>query len=103
MVLGGDQAILIRKWQLRFHTFSSFFLLSSLPHNSLPHLPSQRREFKNARWVRVSEFYQLRIEINGGAMYKFDGFRSSDQQKVSEFLKSTFGLDVLSEELCTNG
>ena len=58
---------------------------------------------KRANWVRVSERFQLRLEISGGTIYKFDGFQKSQSEKVSHVLNKKLGLTVKNEELSTKG
>ena len=58
---------------------------------------------KRANWVRVSELFQLRLEISGGTIYKFDGFSKTHTEKVSHVLNKKLGLTVKNEVLSTKG
>eukprot|EP00211_Chloroparvula_japonica_P003182 CAMPEP_0119150820 /NCGR_PEP_ID=MMETSP1310-20130426/45420_1 /TAXON_ID=464262 /ORGANISM="Genus nov. species nov., Strain RCC2339" /LENGTH=534 /DNA_ID=CAMNT_0007143045 /DNA_START=40 /DNA_END=1641 /DNA_ORIENTATION=+ len=63
----------------------------------------EKQELKKAYWVNSGDSFQLRVEIKGGAMYKFDGFQDEDYDALKEFFANVFKIPFSEVELSNKG
>ncbi|KAM4636764.1 FACT complex subunit SSRP1 [Discoglossus pictus] len=54
-------------------------------------------------WRRVALGYGIKLLTRAGHVYKYDGFRETEYEKVSEYFKSHFQVDLVEKDLCVKG
>ncbi|XP_040176816.1 FACT complex subunit SSRP1 isoform X2 [Rana temporaria] len=54
-------------------------------------------------WRRVALGYGLRLSTRTGQVYKYDGFREPEFEKLSEYIKTHFQVDLVEKDMCVKG
>ncbi|XP_075698319.1 FACT complex subunit SSRP1 [Rhinoderma darwinii] len=54
-------------------------------------------------WRRVALGHGIKLLTQAGQVYKYDGFREAEYEKVSEFFKTHFEVDLVEKDLCVKG
>ncbi|XP_075440325.1 FACT complex subunit SSRP1 [Ascaphus truei] len=54
-------------------------------------------------WRRVALGYGIKLLTRTGHVYKYDGFRETEYDKLSEYFKSNFHVDLVEKDLCVKG
>uniref|UniRef100_A0A674K901 FACT complex subunit SSRP1 n=1 Tax=Terrapene triunguis TaxID=2587831 RepID=A0A674K901_9SAUR len=63
----------------------------------------QASELAEGIWRRVALGHGLKLLTKNGHVYKYDGFRESEFDKLSEFFKSHYRLELAEKDLCVKG
>ncbi|XP_037755276.1 FACT complex subunit SSRP1 isoform X1 [Chelonia mydas] len=63
----------------------------------------QASELAEGIWRRVALGHGLKLLTKNGHVYKYDGFRESEFDKLSEFFKSHYHLELVEKDLCVKG
>lgn len=60
-------------------------------------------ELAEGIWRRVALGHGLKLLTKNGHIYKYDGFRETEFDKLSDFFKTHYHLDVAEKDLCVKG
>ncbi|XP_020830233.1 FACT complex subunit SSRP1 [Phascolarctos cinereus] len=63
----------------------------------------QAGELTEGIWRRVALGHGLKLLTKNGHFYKYDGFRESEFEKLSDFFKSHYRLELVEKDLCVKG
>lgn len=56
-----------------------------------------------AQWRRVCLGHGIKLCTSTGHIYKYDGFKDSDFEKISEFFKANYKVELTEKDLCVKG
>ncbi|CAB1428516.1 unnamed protein product [Pleuronectes platessa] len=56
-----------------------------------------------AQWRRVCLGHGIKLGTTSGQIYKYDGFRDTDFEKISEFFKANYKVELNEKDLCVKG
>nr|AAH98960.1 MGC114656 protein [Xenopus laevis] len=54
-------------------------------------------------WRRVALGHGIKLLTNGGHVYKYDGFRETEYDKLFDYFKSHFSVELVEKDLCVKG
>uniref|UniRef100_A0A8C5QNY7 FACT complex subunit SSRP1 n=1 Tax=Leptobrachium leishanense TaxID=445787 RepID=A0A8C5QNY7_9ANUR len=54
-------------------------------------------------WRRVALGYGIKLLTRAGHVYKYDGFREAEFEKLSNYFKNNFSVDLVEKDLCVKG
>ncbi|XP_063814622.1 FACT complex subunit SSRP1 isoform X1 [Pseudophryne corroboree] len=54
-------------------------------------------------WRRVALGYGIKLLTSAGHVYKYDGFREAEYEKLSDYFKTHFRVDLVEKDLCVKG
>uniref|UniRef100_A0A8C4GXJ5 FACT complex subunit SSRP1 n=1 Tax=Dicentrarchus labrax TaxID=13489 RepID=A0A8C4GXJ5_DICLA len=60
-------------------------------------------ELNAAQWRRVCLGHGIKLSTSTGHVYKYDGFRDTDFEKISEFFKANYKLELTEKDMCVKG
>ncbi|XP_072279286.1 FACT complex subunit SSRP1 [Pyxicephalus adspersus] len=60
-------------------------------------------DLSEGSWRRVALGHGLRLLTRTGHVYKYDGFRESEFEKLSEYFKTHFQVDLVEKDMCVKG
>ncbi|XP_027865166.1 FACT complex subunit SSRP1a isoform X1 [Xiphophorus couchianus] len=60
-------------------------------------------ELNQAQWRRVCLGHGIKLGTSTGHVYKYDGFRDTDFEKLSEFFKSNYKMDLSEKDMSVKG
>uniref|UniRef100_A0A667YAI5 FACT complex subunit SSRP1 n=1 Tax=Myripristis murdjan TaxID=586833 RepID=A0A667YAI5_9TELE len=60
-------------------------------------------ELNLAQWRRVCLGHGIKLATSTGHVYKYDGFRDTDFEKISEFFKANYKVELTEKDLCVKG
>uniref|UniRef100_A0A671V6Z8 FACT complex subunit SSRP1 n=1 Tax=Sparus aurata TaxID=8175 RepID=A0A671V6Z8_SPAAU len=60
-------------------------------------------ELNLAQWRRVCLGHGIKLGTSSGHVYKYDGFRDTDFEKISEFFKTNYKLELAEKDMCVKG
>ncbi|KAK9518116.1 hypothetical protein VZT92_023436 [Zoarces viviparus] len=60
-------------------------------------------ELNLAQWRRVCLGHGIKLGTNSGHVYKYDGFRDTDMEKISEFFKANYKVELTEKDMCVKG
>uniref|UniRef100_A0ABM5F7Y9 FACT complex subunit SSRP1 n=1 Tax=Pogona vitticeps TaxID=103695 RepID=A0ABM5F7Y9_9SAUR len=63
----------------------------------------QASELSEGIWRRVALGHGLKLVTKSGHVYKYDGFRETEFDKLSDFFKTHFHLELVEKDLCVKG
>ncbi|XP_043940113.1 FACT complex subunit SSRP1 [Protopterus annectens] len=63
----------------------------------------QANDLGNGVWRRVAMGHGLKLHTKSGHIYKYDGFRESDFEKLSNYFKSHFHVELTEKDMCVKG
>ncbi|XP_064417009.1 FACT complex subunit SSRP1 isoform X2 [Latimeria chalumnae] len=63
----------------------------------------QATDLTEGYWRRVALGYGMKLHTKNGHIYKYDGFRESDYDKLSDFFKSNYRVDLTEKDFCVKG
>ncbi|XP_074504855.1 FACT complex subunit SSRP1a [Sebastes fasciatus] len=63
----------------------------------------QAGELNLAQWRRVCLGHGIKLGTNSGHVYKYDGFRDTDQEKIAEFFKANYKVELTEKDMCVKG
>nr|XP_040030473.1 FACT complex subunit SSRP1a isoform X1 [Gasterosteus aculeatus aculeatus]XP_040030474.1 FACT complex subunit SSRP1a isoform X1 [Gasterosteus aculeatus aculeatus] len=56
-----------------------------------------------AQWRRVCLGHGIKLGTGSGHIYKYDGFRDTDFEKISEFFKANYKVELAEKDMCVKG
>ncbi|KAM8924231.1 FACT complex subunit SSRP1 isoform 2-T2 [Pelodytes ibericus] len=60
-------------------------------------------EISEGLWRRVALGYGIKVSTRAGHVYKYDGFREAEYQKLSDYFKTNFSVDLVEKDLSVKG
>nr|XP_057919872.1 FACT complex subunit SSRP1a [Doryrhamphus excisus]XP_057919873.1 FACT complex subunit SSRP1a [Doryrhamphus excisus] len=60
-------------------------------------------ELSLAQWRRVCLGHGIKLSTSAGHIYKYDGFRDTDFEKISEFFKANYSVELTEKDMCVKG
>ncbi|KAJ3588357.1 hypothetical protein NHX12_011950 [Muraenolepis orangiensis] len=57
-------------------------------------------ELSLAQWRRVCLGQGIKLATNSGHVYKYDGFRDTDFEKISDFFKANYKVELTEKDMC---
>uniref|UniRef100_A0A6Q2XBQ7 FACT complex subunit SSRP1 n=1 Tax=Esox lucius TaxID=8010 RepID=A0A6Q2XBQ7_ESOLU len=60
-------------------------------------------ELSQARWRRVCLGQGVKLTTSTGHSYRYDGFREGDFEKIAEFFRAHYKVELLEKDLCVKG
>ncbi|XP_022102132.1 FACT complex subunit SSRP1-like [Acanthaster planci] len=63
----------------------------------------QVEDLAETNWLRVAKGYELKLRLQNGTIFKYDGFQESDQEKLTEFIRNNYNLSLDEVELAVKG
>ncbi|KAG7281834.1 hypothetical protein CRUP_030344, partial [Coryphaenoides rupestris] len=60
-------------------------------------------ELNLAQWRRVCLGHGIKLATSSGHVYKYDGFRDTDFEKISEFFKANYKVELTEKDMCVKG
>uniref|UniRef100_A0A4W6DF61 FACT complex subunit SSRP1 n=1 Tax=Lates calcarifer TaxID=8187 RepID=A0A4W6DF61_LATCA len=60
-------------------------------------------ELNLAQWRRVCLGHGIKLGTSTGHIYKYDGFRDTDFEKISEFFKANYKVELTEKDMCVKG
>ncbi|XP_031718731.1 FACT complex subunit SSRP1a isoform X1 [Anarrhichthys ocellatus] len=60
-------------------------------------------ELNLAQWRRVCLGHGIKLGTNSGHVYKYDGFRDTDMEKISDFFKANYKVELTEKDMCVKG
>ncbi|TMS17353.1 FACT complex subunit SSRP1 [Larimichthys crocea] len=60
-------------------------------------------ELNQAQWRRVCLGHGIKLGTSSGHIYKYDGFRDTDFEKISEFFKANYKMELTEKDMCVKG
>ncbi|XP_059202744.1 FACT complex subunit SSRP1a [Centropristis striata] len=60
-------------------------------------------ELNLAQWRRVCLGHGIKLSTSSGHVYKYDGFRDTDFEKISEFFKVNYKVELSEKDMCVKG
>ncbi|KAG2464700.1 SSRP1 protein, partial [Polypterus senegalus] len=63
----------------------------------------QSADLSECLWRRVALGHGIRLQTKAGHVYKYDGFREVDFEKMAEYFKSNYRVTLTEKDLCVKG
>ncbi|KAK7922088.1 hypothetical protein WMY93_008990 [Mugilogobius chulae] len=60
-------------------------------------------DINQAQWRRVCLGHGIKLGTSSGHIYKYDGFKDTDFEKISEFFKSNYKVELTEKDMCVKG
>uniref|UniRef100_A0A4W4G2W2 FACT complex subunit SSRP1 n=1 Tax=Electrophorus electricus TaxID=8005 RepID=A0A4W4G2W2_ELEEL len=60
-------------------------------------------ELSLAQWRRVCFGHGIKLATSSGHVYKYDGFKDSDFEKISAFFKANYKVELTEKDMCVKG
>ncbi|KAL6117608.1 ssrp1 [Pungitius sinensis] len=60
-------------------------------------------DLNQAQWRRVCLGHGIKLGTNSGHIYKYDGFRDTDFEKISEYFKANYKVELSEKDMCVKG
>ncbi|XP_037117319.1 FACT complex subunit SSRP1a isoform X2 [Syngnathus acus] len=60
-------------------------------------------ELSLAQWRRVCLGHGIKLSTSAGHSYKYDGFRDTDFEKISEFFKANYNMELTEKDMSVKG
>ncbi|XP_019739925.1 FACT complex subunit SSRP1a isoform X2 [Hippocampus comes] len=60
-------------------------------------------ELSLAQWRRVCLGHGIKLSTSTGHIYKYDGFRDTDFEKISDFFKANYSVELTEKDMCVKG
>ncbi|KAM9833515.1 FACT complex subunit SSRP1a [Syngnathus typhle] len=60
-------------------------------------------ELSLAQWRRVCLGHGIKLSTSAGHAYKYDGFRDTDFEKISEFFKANYNMELTEKDMSVKG
>ncbi|KAG9345586.1 hypothetical protein JZ751_008730 [Albula glossodonta] len=60
-------------------------------------------DLSQAQWRRVCLGHGIKLQTSTGHIYKYDGFRDSDFEKISEYFKANYKVELVEKDMCVKG
>ncbi|XP_027010525.1 FACT complex subunit SSRP1a isoform X1 [Tachysurus fulvidraco] len=63
----------------------------------------QAHDVSHAQWRRVCLGHGIKLTTSNGHVYKYDGFKDTDFEKISAFFKSNYKVELTEKDMCVKG
>ncbi|XP_041456015.1 FACT complex subunit SSRP1-like isoform X1 [Lytechinus variegatus] len=63
----------------------------------------QSGDLERTNWIRVARGHELKLYLKSGSIFKYDGFKESDREKVADFLQRHYNVELQDKELSLKG
>ncbi|XP_072164073.1 FACT complex subunit SSRP1-like isoform X1 [Diadema setosum] len=63
----------------------------------------QSDDLEKTNWIRVARGHELKLYLKSGSIFKYDGFKESDREKVADFLQRNYNVELQDKELSLKG
>ncbi|XP_056626171.1 FACT complex subunit SSRP1a [Triplophysa dalaica] len=63
----------------------------------------QANELSVGQWRRVCLGHGIKLTTSSGHVYKYDGFKDTDFEKLSAFFKTNYKLELTEKDMCVKG
>ncbi|CAF0744999.1 unnamed protein product [Didymodactylos carnosus] len=60
-------------------------------------------DIENVKWMKRSRGYGLKFTTKSETVFRYDGFKDTDLERLKEFLTTNFGKNIEMQKLSTNG
>ncbi|RDD41116.1 FACT complex subunit SSRP1 [Trichoplax sp. H2] len=60
-------------------------------------------QLMNASWFRAARGYELRLALASGVIYKFEGFKEADYDKLADLFSGNYNIQLEEKELSVKG
>ncbi|KAJ8262505.1 hypothetical protein GJAV_G00167210 [Gymnothorax javanicus] len=60
-------------------------------------------DLTQAQWRRVCLGHGIKMVTSNGNVYKYDGFKDTDFEKISEFFKANYKVELTEKDMCVKG
>ncbi|XP_020783995.2 FACT complex subunit SSRP1a [Boleophthalmus pectinirostris] len=60
-------------------------------------------DLNQAQWRRVCLGHGIKLGTSSGHIYKYDGFKDTDFEKISEFFKANYKVELTEKDMCVKG
>ncbi|XP_042202637.1 FACT complex subunit SSRP1-like [Callorhinchus milii] len=60
-------------------------------------------EVVSSLWRRVAQGHGLRLQLKNGHIHKFDGFREADFERLGEYFRAQYQLELQEKDMCVKG
>ncbi|CAL9706935.1 unnamed protein product [Knipowitschia caucasica] len=60
-------------------------------------------DLSQAQWRRVCLGHGIKLSISSGQVYKYDGFKDTDFEKISEFFKANYKVELVEKDMSVKG
>uniref|UniRef100_A0A673MMK7 FACT complex subunit SSRP1 n=1 Tax=Sinocyclocheilus rhinocerous TaxID=307959 RepID=A0A673MMK7_9TELE len=60
-------------------------------------------ELSAAQWRRVCLGHGIKLATSSGDVYRYDGFRDTDFEKISAFFKANYKVELAEKDMCVKG
>ncbi|XP_039545753.1 FACT complex subunit SSRP1 isoform X1 [Pimephales promelas] len=60
-------------------------------------------ELTQAQWRRVCLGHGIKLCTTTGHIYKYDGFKDTDLDKISEYFKANYKVELMEKDMCVKG
>ncbi|XP_037317721.1 FACT complex subunit SSRP1a [Pungitius pungitius] len=60
-------------------------------------------DLNQAQWRRVCLGHGIKLGTHSGHIYKYDGFRDTDFEKISEYFKANYKVELSEKDMCVKG
>uniref|UniRef100_A0A8C2ARQ7 FACT complex subunit SSRP1 n=1 Tax=Cyprinus carpio TaxID=7962 RepID=A0A8C2ARQ7_CYPCA len=60
-------------------------------------------ELTQAQWRRVCLGHGIKLCTSTGNIYKYDGFKDTDLEKISEYFKANYKVELIEKDMCVKG
>uniref|UniRef100_A0A4W4E4I9 FACT complex subunit SSRP1 n=1 Tax=Electrophorus electricus TaxID=8005 RepID=A0A4W4E4I9_ELEEL len=60
-------------------------------------------ELAHAQWRRVCLGHGIKLSTSAGHVYKYDGFKDTDFEKISEYFKANYKVELIEKDMCVKG
>ncbi|XP_076829954.1 FACT complex subunit SSRP1 [Brachyhypopomus gauderio] len=60
-------------------------------------------ELTHAQWRRVCLGHGIKLSTITGHVYKYDGFKDTDFEKISEYFKTNYKVELIEKDMCVKG
>uniref|UniRef100_A0A8B9LUK1 FACT complex subunit SSRP1 n=3 Tax=Astyanax mexicanus TaxID=7994 RepID=A0A8B9LUK1_ASTMX len=60
-------------------------------------------ELTQAQWRRVCLGHGIKLCTSTGHVYKYDGFKDTDLEKISEYFKANYKVELAEKDMCVKG
>ncbi|XP_071790372.1 FACT complex subunit SSRP1-like isoform X1 [Asterias amurensis] len=60
-------------------------------------------DLAETNWLRVARGHELKLRLQNGSIFKYDGFQESDHEKLTEFIKNNYNMTLDEVELAVKG
>ncbi|KAK3535989.1 hypothetical protein QTP70_023737 [Hemibagrus guttatus] len=60
-------------------------------------------DLSHAQWRRVCLGHGIKLATSNGHVYKYDGFKDTDFEKISAFFKANYKVELTEKDMCVKG